>query len=518
MFENYNIFWGDLHCNVHLSHLEDLNEIFEDAKENLDFLPIAYYPMDFYRTKEGIWLESWHNRLEFLSGWEVIKEAVRDFHLPRTFVTFVGYEWHGNRTYYGDHNVFYFDEDNPLDDTDDLPVLFENLKRRRGIAIPHHTAYQVHQRGKDWDYHDDEVSPFVEIFSSHGSSEGCWTPFTLNINGSMGPRVSGGSVQDGLARGYRLGIIASSDNHEGKAGAWGQGLTAVISEDLTREHIWRAFMSRRVYGVTGDRIRLSFYINEHFMGDTFESSGPLRIHGRIIGCAPLDRIELIRNNRVIYTYCHNGSWDITKDKPKYRAKLRLIFGFGPTEWLYHYESDTYKNWYGTLSILGGKILGVEGCFSLRNQKLVVKGENSVEWNLTTEKRIKEAMDKNIQQIIVELEGDLDSKFILRCDNKMLEFTLREAFQKTHIIAMVEEIQDEIKEKFGVSVENIENPDIYWHNAYKVKIERAVPEVGYDVPFEFVDEKPPRGRNFYYLRVSQLNGQMAWSSPIWVYCS
>jgi uncharacterized protein YlxP (DUF503 family) len=101
---------------------------------------------------------------------------------------------------------------------------------------------------------------------------------------------------------------------------------------------------------------------------------------------------------------------------------------------------------------------------------------------------------------------------------MLEFTLREAFQKTHIIAMVEEIQDEIKEKFGVSVENIENPDIYWHNAYKVKIERAVPEIGYDVPFEFVDEKPPRGRNFYYLRVSQLNGQMAWSSPIWVYCS
>ena len=24
-----------------------------------------------------------------------------------------------------------------------------------------------------------------------------------------------------------------------------------------------------------------------------------------------------------------------------------------------------------------------------------------------------------------------------------------------------------------------------------------------------------GRSFYYLRVSQLNGQYAWSSPIWV---
>lgn len=515
MIEDYKVFWGDLHCNLHLNHLENLNEIFEDAKRNLDFLPIAYYPMDFYQTKEGIWLESWHNRPEFLKGWESIKQVARDFYLPGTFVTFVGYEWHGNRTYYGDHNVFYFDEENPLDDSEDLPTLFDNLKKRRGIAIPHHTAYQVHQRGKDWDYHDDEISPFVEIFSNHGSSEGCWTPSTLNLNGSMGPRVSGGSVQDGLARGYRLGIIASSDNHEGKAGAWGQGLAAVFAKELTREEIWNSFMSRRVYGVTGDRIILFFYINEHFMGDFFEASSPLKIHGKVIACAPLDRVEIIRNNRVIYTYCHNGNWDIPISDFKYRIKLRLIFGFGPTEWLYHYNSGPYKSWHGDFSIQGGRILSVEGCFSLRNQLLEFKGENYIKYDLTTERRFKEAIDKNIQQIIVEVEGSLDSKLILRCENKILEFTLREALQKTHILAMVEEVQRDIEAKFGVKPNEVENPDIYWHNAYKIKVERAVPEVGYNVPFEFIDDNPPKGKNFYYIRVSQLNGQMAWSSPIWV---
>jgi len=514
---DYSIFWGDMHCNIHLSHLEKLNEIFEDAREHLDYLPIAYYPMDFYEVKNGLCVESWHNCPKFLKGWELVKQAVHDFYLPGKFVTFNGYEWHGNRTYYGDHNVFYFDEDNPLDDTDDLPILFENLKKRRGIAIPHHTAYQVHQRGKDWNYHDEEVSPFVEIFSSHGSSEGCWTPFTLNANGSMGPQLSGGSVQEGLARGYRLGIIASSDNHEGKAGAWGQGLVAVYAEELTRESLWKAFMSRRVYGVTGDRIKVSFFINDHFMGDFFETSGPLRIHGRILGSAPLDRIEVIRNNRVIHSYCHNGTWDIPDKNFRGRAKLRLIFGFGPTEWLYHW-SEPYKNWSGNLLLQNGKTLSVEGCFSLRNQHVRVKDANLIEWNLTTEQRFSEAVGRNIQQIIIEIEGKGDSKLILHCNGQELIFILNEAFQQSHIIATVDQVQKKVEKRYGLKLEEIGNPDIYWHNAYKVKVERAVPEVGYNVPFELIDEKPPKGRNFYYLRVSQLNGQMAWSSPIWVFCT
>jgi len=37
----------------------------------------------------------------------------------------------------------------------------------------------------------------------------------------------------------------------------------------------------------------------------------------------------------------------------------------------------------------------------------------------------------------------------------------------------------------------------------------------ELDFEFVDEDIPEGENWYYLRVSELGGGLAWSSPIFV---
>jgi hypothetical protein len=34
-------------------------------------------------------------------------------------------------------------------------------------------------------------------------------------------------------------------------------------------------------------------------------------------------------------------------------------------------------------------------------------------------------------------------------------------------------------------------------------------------FTFRDAEPPPGQSYYYVRVEQADGQMAWSSPIWV---
>ncbi|MFH1527917.1 MAG: DUF3604 domain-containing protein, partial [Bacteroidota bacterium] len=39
--------------------------------------------------------------------------------------------------------------------------------------------------------------------------------------------------------------------------------------------------------------------------------------------------------------------------------------------------------------------------------------------------------------------------------------------------------------------------------------------GRGIRYSFTDETPERGKHFYYLRVIQENGEMAWSSPIWV---
>ena len=103
---------------------------------------------------------------------------------------------------------------------------------------------------------------------------------------------------------------------------------------------------------------------------------------------------------------------------------------------------------------------------------------------------------------------------LRIDDQEISFTLGEALHKTHLVAAREKTQRLVREKFHLAPDEVENPDAYWHNTYKTKIHTAVPQEDYEVGFEYEDQ-PPQGRSYYYLRVSQTNGQVAWSSPIWV---
>ena len=79
---NYQLFWGDSHLNLHSRHRPRLEECFKAARAHLDFLPIAYYPMDFYTTKEGLRVESWHNRGQFIEEWKEIQELCRKYHEP----------------------------------------------------------------------------------------------------------------------------------------------------------------------------------------------------------------------------------------------------------------------------------------------------------------------------------------------------------------------------------------------------------------------------------------------------
>ncbi len=37
----------------------------------------------------------------------------------------------------------------------------------------------------------------------------------------------------------------------------------------------------------------------------------------------------------------------------------------------------------------------------------------------------------------------------------------------------------------------------------------------DQPIAYTDPEPPADGDYYYLRVTQLDGRMAWSSPWWV---
>jgi len=503
--------WGDMHLNLHGRQMEMIEETFAAAKENLDFFPIAYYPYDFELVGKELKSETIGVSEQALRDWERVREMVRAHHDPGRFVTFAGYEWHGNRRSGGDHNVFYLG-DGPLALPDTLPELYAHCRATGAIAIPHHTAYRAGpgSRGKDWDMHDETLSPVAEIYSAHGCSEGVDAPLSMVNNLSMGPRVSGGTIQDGLAKGHRLGIIASNDMHSGYAGVWGCGLVGAWVEELTREAIWEALRKRRVYGVTGDRMVADFRIEDAPMGSAIEHSGKVEAAVSVVGEGAVDRIELLRNNRVIATHCHQGTWEAGEGRGEIRAKLRVLVGWGPGA-EYGFEVAE-RQWRGMLRIEGGEVAGAQGCFTRFGQRHWREGDAAWCWELTTSPR--SAGRDNRQGIVFELTGAADSRITVETGDVKEQFTLAEALREARVLPQLGDAQRALWEQFGLKPEDIESPDVLYHNAHKLRIQKAVPEAGYTAQAAFTEEAPP-GRNWYYVRVSQTNGQMAWSSPIWV---
>ena len=186
-----NLYWGDMHAQFkpqwlgHDQWEQVLRRAFESAREYLDILPIVYYPAYFYNTPEGLHVESVGMKPDFEAEWQLIKRLVKEYHAPERFVACAGYEWTGDRERWGDCNVFFLQDDPPLDLSMHIDDLYAHLRELDAIAVTHHPGYQVGDRGKDWDHLDEEVSPLVEVFSVHGSSEGCNTPRPMEQNAQM---------------------------------------------------------------------------------------------------------------------------------------------------------------------------------------------------------------------------------------------------------------------------------------------------------------------------------------------
>ena len=524
--EGYNLYFGCAHTQFHTkkhtqfsrgypdgadSWEEFIERAFQYGSDYLDFFPIIYYPAYTYYPTGDFMVESEGMKDEFPQEWEIIKRLSKKYNQPGTFVTYPGYEWTGNRRRWGDHNVIFCDESYAeLDLSMDVKDLFSNLREKKAWAIPHHTAYRVGNRGKDWDIHDEKISPVAEIFSVHGSSEGIDTPYDLRPNASMSPRVSGGPIQDGLNRGLKFGIIASGDNASGFPGRWGNGLAAVWAKNLDREGVWEAVSSRRTYGITGDRILLDFFADDFPMGTEFSANGTVSIAGRVIGSDSLDRIELIRNGRVLDTLCHRGKWDFP-DEGTIEIKLRVEFGWGPTP----KKGIVFpkKSWDGFLEVMDGEVADVEKCFTRGGQK-VASDTKRVNWNLTTGMNNNPYPNQDSQQALVfTLRGKPDSRVRIMSESVEYNATVKELCKGAYVIPHPEEARREVERKYGLTQYENQNQKEY-ANSYKTLMHKGVPEPGYTLTYQFQDN-PPAGENYYYVRVSQNNGQMAWSSPVWI---
>ncbi len=521
----YQLFWGETHHNTYQfgEQIPSLDEICREAAKHLDFYAMAYYTSyaDAFRSgghsvelegQQALILEKWKDEARLKREWAEVEEASRQHHQPGSFVTFPGYEWQGDGAW-GDHNVYYRQEGLPIFRVQAIKELYNCLRGHQAIAIPHHTGYYVGRRAPTWSFCNDQISPFMEVFSIHGCSEMDEEWVGLRQNSHLGPGTAGGTYQDALDRGLHLGAICSTDNWGNVPGHYGQGLMACMAHELTRDGLWEAFLARRVYGVTGDRIQLAFTVNGAPMGSIIKASQQREVRVKVRGSDALDRIELLRNGRVIATHCHQGTWDLPRPSVRTRFKLRIEVGWGPRP----NELDMPdRDWQGELLVDQGRFLNYEPCWISPGQGIPKLAEEQATFNMrsSTQDVLKPSQNANV----FEFEAVPEAELAVRLNGLEEKGTVHSLANGSRVMWFRDECVRMLHEHCGLEPESHEREDPYYNMAYKAKLHRIIPEVGYQAEFVVEDDEPVTGETHYRIRVEQRNGQRAWSSPIWVYAA
>lgn len=318
--DGLQLYWGDLHAQSehHVMHSQKkdfrqeswskgiscgtLDECYQYGREvsMLDFVAM---------TDQGACLTD---------AWEYCQGKVREYNDPGRFVTFKAYEAGAPS---GHRNVIYrTDEIEPPMDRVKFngfhpPVLYAYYRERGdALLIPHHVKTWT-----DWQYHDPQLEPIMEIYSCWGQSE---SPSRELWNKGMTP---GAGAWNAYARGYRMGMMASSDNHVGMPGRsfpgdrqahtpFKGGLCAVWADELERQSIYDALMQKRCYGTTGARIVVRFSIDGQPMGATIVPKGEdVKAQIEIAGTDALRSVEIVASDGVVRKLSLNRNVDTLRE-------------------------------------------------------------------------------------------------------------------------------------------------------------------------------------------------------------
>lgn len=494
IFSDKQIYWGDLHNHCDVGYAKgSLERAYDIAQSHLDFYCFTPHSQ-WHDQPDSSNFNSFRAAYQRVNkDWGKIKKYANDYYTPGKFVTFIGYEWHSSM--YGDNCIIMPGSEGELVYPHDIKELQQFAKEKNAILIPHHPAYLQGYRGQNWNYLGrTDITPVVEIFSEHGNAESDRAPYPY-IRHSMGGIYTRNTIQYLWNQGKQVGIVASSDDHLGYPGAYGEGLVAVLADTLTRKSIMEAIRARRTYGVSADRIELDFRINGHYMGESIPFTRSRNIAIKVKGKDFIDRVEVLRNNEVIYRNypCDNKTVDSGWDKP---VLCRIEYGWGPWSAL---KIPRIADWNFNIRVKNGSIISATPCFQSgpldENRRNVIEGVDNNHCQIRSyTSRIDAFEERPTNSVILEIQGSPETE---------LSLSLSQPVLMDHKILL-----RELKE----------SNDIFFTGdmtSESVMIHRIVFNENYQTEFELSDKSETGNTDWYYVRTVQSNGSLAWTSPIWV---
>jgi hypothetical protein len=476
------VYWGDTHGHCGFAEGQGTPDAFftfgrDDAR--LDFLTLY---------EHDLWMDD--------SEWETLLEMVDKYNVDGKFVAIPGYEWTVGTRWGGHHNVFFRNTTDrkrvPNQTAPVLSKLYRDLANgndmRDVLVIPH-----AHSPG-EYRVSDANMEHLVEIMSMHGHFE--WFGIMY------------------LEHGHEVGFVAASDDHLSHPGystplpgglAARGGLGGVWAPEKTRDAIFDAMKDLSAYATTGQRIILDVKVNGARMGTRTTSSKVREIRGRVIGTAPIDRISIIKNGEEIRTEDLLTATEV----PENGAPQSLEVSFHSTTDPGIRDSPRgWRPWRGSVKVTGARLKRVSSPALQNRLSEFVRRDDSepgrAEFSLITRGAAK--------NLVLELE-DLT-------DGAAVEIDLSPARERPSTPASFREAARLPGATIRFAMEDLENGRAVHQTAVDrftdtVMLRRIRTDAPLDHEFGFTDEKDARIGDYYFVRVTQLDGGVAWASPVWV---
>lgn len=149
--------------------------------------------------------------------------------------------------------------------------------------------------------------------------------------------------------------MANSDGHKGRPGSEGPGaghfgifggLTCVLASELTRKAVFEALKTRRCYGTTGPRMAIDLSVNGQPMGWVGSLTKPAVLKATIQGTCPIEKVEVFRGLKLAKTF-----WNPAFPAPTDCLRIRVLW-----KGARHRGRGRRITWNGTVSVTGSTII------------------------------------------------------------------------------------------------------------------------------------------------------------------
>ena len=454
------LYWGDLHRHSNVSRCGAGLDI--DAE-------------DHYRYAEDLlgsdfWALTDHSENTSDLNWHHLKKLANTFYRPGAHTSLIGFEW--TSFIYGHMNVIYSGNDAPIfssidEATHDPAGLWAQLEPFEALTIPHHPASWVYPT--DWTYRSERFLRLVEVFQAcTGSYESLWAH--RQYHDSLAPKST---VTAALQAGHRVGLIGSTDHGNGVA------YVGLYAESLDRRSVFQALSDRRCFAATRRGIVPELRIGSASMGQetSFAEASAMPIRIAALGINELSVIQLVRDGDVVATITEpsgaNPGWvSVPLDVQS------VSLEGGPRELV------------GSVSVSGGARLVPTAFYP---PEVTSFDDAGLTWSSALPPWYgKRRSPPAIVNIGVSIEGPADAVVTIEANGVRQQLRLGELTDARVWTASTDLLELHARRGTG--------------GLTGMGVTKWQGEVATDLLLP---------GSWYYVRVIQIDGETAWSSPIWV---